>query len=67
LKGRRDRCSGCRRKGSREREKPEKISHFLFGREAKKYYLCRPKSKIKREGILQSEGEGGYKFFEIMK
>jgi hypothetical protein len=36
LKGRRDRYSGWRRKGSREREKPEKISHFLFGREGKK-------------------------------
>jgi hypothetical protein len=37
LKGRRDRSSGWRRKESREREKPEKISHFLFGREEKKY------------------------------
>jgi hypothetical protein len=35
LKGRRDKYSGWRRKGSREREKPEKISHFLFGREGK--------------------------------
>jgi hypothetical protein len=35
LKGRRDRSSGWRRKGSGEREKPEKISHFLFGGEGK--------------------------------
>jgi hypothetical protein len=31
LKGRGDRIPALRRKGSREREKPEKISHFLFG------------------------------------
>jgi hypothetical protein len=36
LRGRRDRIPAWRRKGSREREKPEKISHFLFGREGKK-------------------------------
>jgi hypothetical protein len=36
LKGRRDSIPALRRKGSGERKKPEKISHFLFGREAKK-------------------------------
>jgi hypothetical protein len=36
LKGRRDRSSGWRRKESRERGKPKKISYFLFGREEKK-------------------------------
>jgi hypothetical protein len=36
LKGRRDRIPALRRKGSREREKPEKISHFLFGMEGEK-------------------------------
>jgi hypothetical protein len=36
LKGRRDRIPALRRKGSKGRKKPEKISHFLFGREEKK-------------------------------
>jgi len=36
LKGRRDSIPALRRKGSREGKKPEKISHFLFGREEKK-------------------------------
>jgi hypothetical protein len=33
LKGRRDRIPALRRKGNKEREKPGKISHFLFGME----------------------------------
>jgi len=33
LKGRRDRIPALRRKGSGEGERPEKISHFLFGKE----------------------------------
>jgi hypothetical protein len=37
LKGRRDRIPALRRKGSRERERPGKISHFLFGEEDIKY------------------------------
>jgi hypothetical protein len=36
LKGRRDSIPALRRKGNEERKKPEKISHFLFGREDKK-------------------------------
>jgi hypothetical protein len=34
-----------RRKGSGEREKPEKISHFLFGREDKNLNFVVPKAK----------------------
>jgi len=37
LRGRRDSIPALRRKGSEERKKPEKISHFLFGREVTKY------------------------------
>jgi hypothetical protein len=37
LKGRRDRIPALGRKGSRESKRPEKISHFLFGREDMKY------------------------------
>jgi hypothetical protein len=37
LKGRRDRIPALIRKGSRERGKPENISHFLFGIEDRKY------------------------------
>jgi len=37
LRGRRDRIPALRRKGSRERKRPEKISHFLFGIDDKKY------------------------------
>jgi len=37
LKDRRDSIPALRRKGSKERGKPEKISHFLFGREVRKY------------------------------
>jgi hypothetical protein len=36
LRGRRDSIPALRRKGGWERERPEKISHFLFGREEKK-------------------------------
>jgi hypothetical protein len=37
LKGRRDSIPALRRKGRRESERPEKISHFLFGRVKNKY------------------------------
>jgi len=36
MKGRRDSIPALRRKGSRERERPGKISHFLFGKEDRK-------------------------------
>jgi hypothetical protein len=53
-----------RREGRKEGKRPEKISHFLFGREDSKTYLCRPKSKIKDlSGINIREAQ----FFEIMK
>jgi hypothetical protein len=45
LKGRRDRSSGWRRKESRERERPEKTSHFLFGGEDKNINFVVPKAK----------------------
>jgi hypothetical protein len=45
LKGRRDSLPALGRKGSWEREKPEKISHFLFGREYKNLNFVVPKAK----------------------
>jgi hypothetical protein len=62
LKGERDRIPALRRKGGSEREKPEKISHFLFGTEDKKDYLCRPKSEIRPEEAKAKEGKSSLKF-----
>jgi hypothetical protein len=45
LKGRRDSIPALRRKGIRERKRPEKTSHFLFGREDKKINFVVPKAK----------------------
>jgi hypothetical protein len=45
LKGRRDKIPALRRKGSRERGKPEKMSHFLFGGEYKNINFVVPKAK----------------------
>jgi len=58
LKGRRDRIPALRRKGIRGGKRPEKISHFLFGREVEKSYLCRPKSGIKK-GTSKAEAWEG--------
>jgi hypothetical protein len=45
LKGNRDSIPALRREVSGEREKPEKISHFLFGREDKNINFVVPKVK----------------------
>jgi len=41
----RDGISALKREGSSEREKPEKTSHFLFGREEKNLNFVVPKAK----------------------
>jgi hypothetical protein len=45
LKDRRDRIPALGRKGSWERKKSEKISHFLFGKEDKNLNFVVPKAK----------------------
>jgi len=40
-----DMIPALRRKGIRERKKPEKTSHYLFGREYKKINFVVPKVK----------------------
>jgi hypothetical protein len=45
LKGRGDSLPALRRKGSWGREKLEKTSHFLFGREYKNLNFVVPKAK----------------------
>jgi hypothetical protein len=41
----RDSIPALSRKGSSERERPEKTSHFLFGREDKNLNFVVPKAK----------------------
>jgi hypothetical protein len=41
----RDSIPALRRKGSRGRKRPEKSSHFLFGREDKNLNFVVPKAK----------------------
>jgi hypothetical protein len=45
LKGKRDSIPALRREVSGERDKPEKISHFLFGGEDKNLNFVVPKAK----------------------
>jgi hypothetical protein len=45
LRGRRDRIPAWRRKGSRERGKPEKISHFYLEEKIRKVNFVVPKVK----------------------